>query len=308
MAPRKRARGSHAVATPTATRDDDVMDVDTPPAVAGDNADNASDTQKPDNNYNELWTDDQVASLFKGVIRWKPAGMHKHFRMIAISEHLRNHGFDPDLYQHTRIPFIWQKLRSYYNLEVIDERENFDEDETEDRYVEFTLPRKQFFDLMIARAPADPSEAPTSPPQLDLSPPPSPPKKRKRGDTVSKARGASVEDTEEGTDAPSPPPKGKKAAVGRKRAASRAKTAEKQERAETTEEDEAEDEEESSSSSEGEDSNEDRGTPVSRTTRKSKGRQAAAAAAAATTPAASTPTASTPAASRTRARGRRNRR
>ncbi|KAH6895439.1 chromatin modification-related protein EAF7-domain-containing protein [Thelonectria olida] len=290
MAPRKRARGSQAAATPTVTRDDDMMDVDTPPA--GDNADDAPEPKQPDNNYNELWTDDQVASLFKGVIRWKPAGMHRHFRMIAISEHLRNHGFDPDFYQHTRIPFIWQKLRTYYNLEVIDERENFDEDESEDRYNEFSLPKSLFFDAMMQRAIADPSEAPTSPAQLDLSPPPSPPKKRKRGETVSKTRGTSVEDTEEGTDAPSPATKGKKPAGTRKRAASRAKEKEKekQEKAETTEEDEAEDEDDSNSSSDGEESVEDRGTPVSRTTRNAKRASAAAAA------------------SRTRARGRRARR
>ncbi|KAF7544514.1 hypothetical protein G7Z17_g9895 [Cylindrodendrum hubeiense] len=227
MPPRKRARGSQAAATPTPVRDDDAMDVDTPPP--GDNADDAGDTKEPENNFNELWTDDQVASLFKGVIRWKPAGMHRHFRMIAISEHLRNHGFDPDLYPHTRIPYIWQKLRTYYNLEVIDERENFDEDETEDRYTEFSLPREQFLESMLQRAIADPSEAASSPPQLELSPVPSPPKKRKRGDTVSKTRGTSVEDTEEGTDAQSPAPKGKRSSSRRKRAASQAKT-EKQEK------------------------------------------------------------------------------
>lgn len=194
--------------------------------------------------------------------------------MIAISEHLRNHGFDPDLYQHTRIPYIWQKLRTYYNLEIIDERENFDEDETEDRYIEFSLPRKQFFEAMMQRAVADPSEAPTTPAQLDLSPPPSsPPKKRKRAATTPKARGASVEDTEDGTDAPSPPMRRGRGAGPRKRAASRAKEKqEKQEKAETTEDDDGEEEDdvESSSSSDGEESAEDRGTPVSRTTRNAK--------------------------------------
>lgn len=71
MPPRKRGRGVHHAATPTATRDDDAMDVDTPPV---NNVHDASPPNKPDNNFNELWTDDQVASLFKGVIRWKPAG------------------------------------------------------------------------------------------------------------------------------------------------------------------------------------------------------------------------------------------
>jgi MRG-binding protein len=192
--------------------------------------------------------------------------------MIAISEHLRNHGFDPDLYQHTRIPYIWQKLKTYYNLEVIDERENFDEDETEDRYNEFSLPKDQFFDAMMARAAADPSEAPTSPAQLDLSPPPSSPvKKRKRGDT--KTRGTSVEDTEDGTDAPSPAPKSKRSASRQKKKATPAK-AEKQEKAETTEEEEDDEDEEEgesgSSSGDSEESAEESETQVSKSTRGAK--------------------------------------
>ncbi|KAF5688373.1 EAF7 Esa1 associated subunit of the 4 histone acetyltransferase complex [Fusarium circinatum] len=275
MAPRKRARAStQTVATPTPARDDDAMDVDTP--QTGDNEDSSeTKEQQPDNNYNDLWTDDQVASLFKGVIRWKPAGMHKHFRMIAISEHLRNHGIDPDFYQHTRIPFIWQKLRTYYNVEVIDERENFDDDEVE--YNDFCLPRPQFYEAMMARAVADVSEAPTSPPQLELSPAPSPAKKRKRGDT--KTRGTSVEDTEDGTDAPSPPPKSKRGASRQKKKATPAR-AEKQEKAETTEEEEDEEDEEEeeesdeedseSSSSEEEESAEESETQVSKSTRGAK--------------------------------------
>ena len=72
MAPRKRARAStQTAATPTPARDDDAMDVDTP--QAGDQEE-ATEQKEPDNDFNDHWTDDQVASLFKGVIRWKPAG------------------------------------------------------------------------------------------------------------------------------------------------------------------------------------------------------------------------------------------
>ena len=48
--------------------------------------------------------------------------MHKYFRMIAISENLRNHGYTSSRDDHTRIPGIWEKLRSLYNLEALDER------------------------------------------------------------------------------------------------------------------------------------------------------------------------------------------
>lgn len=52
----------------------------------------------------------------------KSEGMHKHFRMIAISQHLRNHGYTSAKDDHTRIPGIWEKLGKYYNLDALDER------------------------------------------------------------------------------------------------------------------------------------------------------------------------------------------
>lgn len=70
MPPRKRAR-AQAASTPTPARDDDTMDVDTPPAGGTPARPRTKAGESP---LNGLWTDDQVASLFKGVIRWKPAG------------------------------------------------------------------------------------------------------------------------------------------------------------------------------------------------------------------------------------------
>ncbi len=42
--------------------------------------------------------------------------------MIALSQHLRNNGYTTPDDGHTRIPGIWEKLGSLYNLEALDER------------------------------------------------------------------------------------------------------------------------------------------------------------------------------------------
>jgi DASH complex subunit ASK1 len=52
------------------------MDIDTP-KEAEDRASTADKQDGEDTLTSELWTDDQLASLFKGVIRWKPAGTPK---------------------------------------------------------------------------------------------------------------------------------------------------------------------------------------------------------------------------------------
>ncbi|KAG6004157.1 hypothetical protein E4U21_001374 [Claviceps maximensis] len=280
MPPRKRGRG-HAAFTPIRSRNSDAMDVDTPTTSQVGAATPSRKRERP--HYNEMWTDDQVASLFKGVIRWKPAGMHKHFRMIAISEHLRNHGFDPDLYKHTRIPHIWNKLRTYYDLDIIDEREHYDHDELDQKYVDFSLPRSDFLGSMMRRAVADTSEAPTSPPELDLSAEPPQTRKRKRSSTTAlKARSIDAEDTDEGQeDTPLPVirptrgtrggargargTRGSRGSRGRARTVSQGRQAkmeendkmEKTDKAETTEEEEQEEEEDEDDDDDDENSEEE---------------------------------------------------
>lgn len=158
------------------------------------------------------------------------AGMHKHFRMLAISEHLRSHGYDPEVYTHLRIPGIWKRLSEFFNMPVIDERENnmdYAEDPNYDaRFKPFDLPWQDYGEAIMQRAVADPSEAPTSPPQIDKSPVTS--RKRKRGEPAvghPKTRSSTVDDSEAENDE-APPNRARKSARSArsaKRAASKAK-------------------------------------------------------------------------------------
>ncbi|KAI0132764.1 chromatin modification-related protein EAF7-domain-containing protein [Xylariales sp. AK1849] len=288
MPPKRKAKGSLAGVgtpkTPTPLRDDDAMDVDTPqpsdtPRAAGTPTAGKPSQPPASELLSNVWTDDQEASLFKGIIRWKPAGMHKHFRMIAISEHLRNHGINPDVETHTRIPGIWAKLRNLYSLDAIDERDNYMDEEDPitmmDRYNDFELPvhDRAFWDIIFPRRIADPSGRATSPPEWDpdhslkAGGPSSESgvgggRKRKRGGTsaaedssvagsVARTRGSTVEDTEEDTPLHSSPPnKSARGTRSQKRAAAKAK-------AESTEPEANDEEEESEEEKEEEEEEED---------------------------------------------------
>lgn len=48
--------------------------------------------------------------------------MHKHFRMIAISQYLQSHSHTLPENSHTSTARIWDKLRTLYNMEALDER------------------------------------------------------------------------------------------------------------------------------------------------------------------------------------------
>ncbi|MCJ1278398.1 hypothetical protein MMC21_006213 [Puttea exsequens] len=126
------------------------------------------DVDKPQpQGVSDSWTNEQETLLFKSIIRCKPVGMHKHFRMLNISNLMRAHrcdGYSAPQYRHTKIPGIWEKLRGLYNLEILDARE----DAIGDRFYEFELPNmpsggnEGYFDLKFAKA-IDP-DGPTSPP------------------------------------------------------------------------------------------------------------------------------------------------
>ncbi|KAI5919795.1 chromatin modification-related protein EAF7-domain-containing protein [Camillea tinctor] len=290
MPPKRKSKAAEAStpkASSTPIRHDDAMDIDTPQASETPRPVGTPTATKPSlppasEILDNPWTEDQISSLFKAIIRWKPSGVHKHFRMIAISEHLRNHGFDPDVETHTRMPGIWKQLRLFYNMDLIDEGDNsfdYPGESLEDKYKPFDLPANEFHDRMWARAMAEPGEESDSAPAThdggeDGAASGSGRKMRKRkrggdggdgasvaGSTTAKTRRSStVDDTDQDTTAPSSPAsKSARNTRSLKRAAAKASAAHSRERRARTDSDhdddeEAEDDEEEN---EGEDDDEE---------------------------------------------------
>ncbi|KAF1913004.1 chromatin modification-related protein EAF7-domain-containing protein [Ampelomyces quisqualis] len=144
MPPRKRAKAS-AASTPLA---------DSQPKTPQE----SGPGQSQEHVHSDPWADEQETQLFKSMMKWKPTGLHKHFRMISIHNDMRSHGFATEDAPHTRIPGIWRKLDQLYELEALDERENqyaFSEDAdpgdpaaTAASMPHFELPEDEFGELM----------------------------------------------------------------------------------------------------------------------------------------------------------------
>lgn len=68
------------------------------------------------------WTIEQETVLFKAICRYKPAGQHKHFRMLCIYQMVNNSNIQSS--SPLTIQDIWNKLSTLYNLEGLDELED----------------------------------------------------------------------------------------------------------------------------------------------------------------------------------------
>lgn len=124
-----------------------------------------------------------------------PIGLHKHFRIIAISEYLKNHGYNPEVDTHTRIPGIWAKLGREYNLEAIDERELPATDVPDDEIADFRL-RGDEFDIMMFEKGRRASGSETSTPSQSRASSAQPSRKRQRG-ASSRKRASTIDDTDD---------------------------------------------------------------------------------------------------------------
>ena len=78
--------------------------------------------------------------------------------MLAVHDYMVNQGVINDEDKHTRIPGIWEKVGTLYNLPMLDEREDSimndppdDNGEPVELYSPFSLPEDEYGDLMFAK-------------------------------------------------------------------------------------------------------------------------------------------------------------
>ncbi|KAI8922846.1 hypothetical protein BC831DRAFT_506366 [Entophlyctis helioformis] len=62
-----------------------------------------------------VWTPEMEVTLFQGVAKYRPIGVHKYFRILNVQRFInKNMGTDISIAE------LWLQLRKYYNLENLD--------------------------------------------------------------------------------------------------------------------------------------------------------------------------------------------
>lgn len=125
MPPRKRARHSRNTTATASPSPDSPSAAQSSPTNNPAEEDAARDSSPEEEEGEEdLWTDAEETALFRALLRYKPTGIHKHHRMLALHAWLlENHHIHPRN-EHTRPPGIWRKLEALYDLKALDARED----------------------------------------------------------------------------------------------------------------------------------------------------------------------------------------
>ncbi|KAF9580781.1 hypothetical protein BGW38_002430, partial [Lunasporangiospora selenospora] len=96
-----------------------------------------------------IWDENMEMALFYASIKFKPVGMHKHFRMINLHRHFTKLSHTP-----CTIQDLWDKLGTMYDLQTLDEREDLglfaeDEEMDEDEDRDFSFKHSEEFVLPL---------------------------------------------------------------------------------------------------------------------------------------------------------------
>ncbi|CAG8537975.1 10832_t:CDS:2 [Paraglomus occultum] len=123
------------------------------------------------------WDPKMEIALFHAVMKNKPVGMHKHFRMLNI-----HRDFNANSPVKLTIPELWERLSQYFALDLLDdmEYEYEDEDNETNSLTEFSLPNEEYDHLIPDQRKPSMSSGSTPPPiqmrpgrRRDSSPTPS---------------------------------------------------------------------------------------------------------------------------------------
>ncbi|KAG5440809.1 hypothetical protein PCK2_000108, partial [Pneumocystis canis] len=113
------------------------------------------------------WTLDEEIALLRAICKYRPVGIHKHFRIISIMQEMGSFSI--------RSSDIWEKLKTLYDLELLDEiSERFRNGKNDliegdsfhgSYFTEFLLPWEEYGEIMEEHRRASNSTS-TSPPNL----------------------------------------------------------------------------------------------------------------------------------------------